>query len=166
MVGARTTQKISKRGQVQMVLVNVELEKTLRQIGGKEYVKMFKDMSRNATLVLPENGLKPGDSWDKAIETSTPMGAIKLVTTYTYQGEKTVDSRLLHQFDVAVKMAFANDAVTIDKQDTSGKIYFDAKAGRMDHSRVEQSIDITILMGGKRGKQSMTQVTTVNINAK
>ncbi len=167
MVGARTTQKISKWGEVLMVRVGTDLEAKLSRIGGEAYVKTFKDLSRNATLVLPEQGLKVQDSWTKEVETASPMGNIKLRSTYTYQGEVDENGRRLHLFEVQAEMSFANAAasvaVTIDDQQTEGRIYFDAESGRIDHSEMTQSIRISMSQNQREATQTMKQVTRVRI---
>jgi hypothetical protein len=166
LVGARTTHRITSRGEVQMVRVGIDLETKLANIGGEQYVKVFKDVSRNATLLFPEEPLKIGDSWDKKLEMATPMGAINLVSTYTYQGIDQEQPKPLHKFNVDVTMEFVNPALPIEikRQDTTGVLYFDAEAGRVDYSQVRQEVELAISVNGRLMTQNMTQTTTVRIS--
>ena len=166
MVGGTSTQKISNRGEVLEVKIGDELKTSLTEIGGKASIKMFQDIARNGTLVLPEKPLEKGDSWEKESVTTMPGGDINLLTTYTYQGETTINNKILHRLNVDVTMKFGLDATTIERQETNGAIYFDAVSGRMDHSRVELDIEMTVLKEGRPIKVSLKQVVIVNISEK
>lgn len=160
MIGGEITQTVTSGGLVKEISFGESLKKSFSDLGGEAMVRMFEEFTKNATLMFPEEPLKVGDSWERTTTSETPAGNVTLSFTYTYQGLETVESRKLHKFDVDAKMDFATDTVTINDQSTKGEVYFDAEAGRLDHSRVEQDIDMTVSERGQEIRQSIKQVAT------
>lgn len=160
MIGAATTQTMSTRGEVVAFEMGEGVKESLDAMGGGQTGEMFEQISKNASLEFPEGSLTVGDSWDKSVTTNSQAGNVSVNTTYTYQGEVSVEGQKFHKFDVDVKMDFAQPMITIDEQSAKGELFFDAEAGRIDHSRVEQDVKMTISQGGQEIKQNLKQIAT------
>lgn len=162
MIGVQMSQTMQENGEITEVNIP-DAVKTVMQAAGPNGADMLGTMSKNATLQFPDKPLQIGDSWSKTIETKSPAGKMTIDNTYTYQGLGMEDTRPLHQFDVEMKMAFAEgtgpagSTITILNQDTDGKLFFDAEKGRIDHSSVKQNVQMNISVAGQNLQQTLTQ---------
>ena len=163
LIGQPSEQKMLPSG----AITDVKVPPAMKQIAGMGGSGMIEAISRNATLEFPEDPLKIGDSWSNAFDVPSPIGAMKLVTTYTYRGEDESKGKTLHVFDSDVKMEFVTGdqpspvSVTVAEQDTQGKLYFDAGVGRLHSSSVTQNVTMKIKAQGQAFDQKIKSETTL-----
>ncbi|MEZ6092044.1 MAG: hypothetical protein R3C05_29375 [Pirellulaceae bacterium] len=162
LIGVEMRQKMLTTGKITEVTIPDSIKEAMDSMGtgGSQ---MLESVSRNATLEFPEKALRAGDSWSNTFETKSAVGLVTVDTTYTYKGLVNVEDKPLHLFDVDLQMKFADGEnpsgakIEIVKQSTDGKMYFDAAAGRIDHSSVKQNVEMNISAGGQNIQQTMRQ---------
>ena len=161
MIGVKIKHTMNSRGEVLKIEMPEKMAANLGQLAGPGMGDMVKDMSKQTTLAFPAAPLREGESWTLDSESSSPAGKIAISKTYTYQGIVKQDKKTLHHFDVDVQMEFITSpggaVIEITDQSTTGNIYFDAEAGRVDHSDVEQVAKFTITVGPQKWEQVLTQ---------
>lgn len=106
---------------------------------------------RQGSVVLPIEGLEPKQAWAEPQAVALPGDASKLTVTrsYTYEGEtKKEDSDTpLDLIKVDNRFEIDSDAekpspIRIIQQSGSGEIFFDATAGRLVNSKLDQSVTL------------------------
>ena len=161
MIDETITMKVSERGKMEEIKMPEAIGDAVDSMLGAQTQQMLKASMENSLLEFPETALEVGKGWDKTINTPSPIGEMKIVTSYIYQGETTKDGLTLHQFDVDIKMDFGDSKmIAIDSQDTTGAIYFDENAGRIHSSEVNQKVEMTVEAGGQSIKQTLNQTAT------
>jgi hypothetical protein len=113
---------------VQRLLTTAGINQTLRQSLG----------------LLPKSSVQPGDTWEDAFELDAPSGKLRVTSTYTYRGPARLEDHAVEQIDVATVVAPVADKPASApaaklSQDYSGTLYFDAAAGRLVRSELEQT---------------------------
>ena len=129
----------------------------------------FRKLIKQASMVLPEKSEKKG--WQQTQSHTVKnmlLGKMTADTTYTYAGTESLAGRDLAKFDVAVVIAFDEEAkslakVTVKKQDATGAIYFDPAAGRLDHTHVKQELDLEVTITGQKVEQKITSDTRLKV---
>jgi hypothetical protein len=127
----------------------------------------FKQMISQGTLVLPKEMPTVGYQWTNTIEMKNPMvGQQKVQTTYTYDGTKEVDGQSYYLFKPTVKMTFEGQGpmqMTLKEQKSDGEILFNADAGRMHSSKLNQDLAMSMNMGDQAFEQKIHQVVDVQV---
>ncbi|MEO1528854.1 MAG: DUF6263 family protein [Planctomycetota bacterium] len=168
LVGKTMTQTMNGRGEILTVELGKEVGEALGNLGGPQMADMVKQMSKQASLVLPEKPLSVGDSWNEVIETPSPAGNVRVTRTFTYKGMGQADRKGLHHFDVDLEMKFlggpAGAKIDIVEQSTKGDLYFDASAGRVTDSSVLQNVKMRITTGGQQLDQSLNQTIKMKVS--
>lgn len=163
MVGKPFGQTMDARGQVLTVDFPPEFEKaTMVMMGRGAMEKLIK----NASPMFPDGPIAVGKSWTQ--ETNTPMpggmGAMALVSTYTYKGREMSDGKEMEVIDIDIDMTFETPedgqaTIEITDQKTEGKMYFDSNNGHMASMKVEQSMGMDITFGGQKISQVIENTT-------
>ena len=143
-------------------ILDIEIPQSIRDtLAGTGMADLIETSSKNATLAFPAEPLKLEDHWTVDTESETPAGKVTIKSTYTYKGTVTKNNKELHHFDVDIEMAFGENpmgaTIEITEQEANGALYFDAEAGRIDHSEVDQDVKMTISAGGMTMNQVLKQ---------
>ena len=95
-------------------------------------------MVKQGSPAMPKEPVQKGSKWSHTAETDMPQGKLVTLTTLTYIGPETVGGRQLERIDLAVtaKLGTAPGAAA-----AKGTLYFDNKAGRIDHLELVDSSD-------------------------
>lgn len=159
LVGARITQVMTDRGQITDVSIDPKAAESLARnpqlkdlFSGEGLKKLF----GQAAGVLPENPVRPGDSWNQQLEVPSELGKMNMDASYTYRGTEQRDGRELAHIATTVKMAFQGDQVQVKNQQASGAIYFDVAAGRMTDTSLDQKLTMTLTVAGQTVDQEVT----------
>jgi Family of unknown function (DUF6263) len=149
--------KMSSRGEVSDVQVPAKVVEALKnagplaQAGGEMFTeKGLKELTTQATIVLPKEPVAKGFKWNTTKTIKLPFGAMNLDNNYTYEGP----SDDLDKIGIEVKMAItpaenAQVDIAITKQDNKGSFLFDNKAGILRASGVVQKIQMKVKVGGQ-----------------
>ena len=173
-VGSEVQMNMSPRGDVNKIVVPADVLGAFKKVpGAKMFGEMFsqegfRKLIKQASMVLPEKVEKDWKRTQPHTIKNALLGKMTADTTYTYAGTETVDGRELAKFDVAVEIAFDEEKkglakVAIKKQDSSGSIYFDPAAGRMDHTHVKQNLELDVSIAGQEVKQKIVSETKLKV---
>jgi hypothetical protein len=121
-------------------------------------------MVKMASFALPKE-LGDGAEWTTKIEIKNPMTGPQVAeTTYKYDGPAEVEGKSLERFKPELKMSFGEGgaaAVDVQKQKSSGEFLFNREAGRLESSKLEQSMTLKIVMQGQTIDQQLQQTVTM-----
>lgn len=139
---------ITPRGEITDVVVPDEVISALKNIpGGGSMGDMatpegFKKLISNGALVLPEGAPEPGKEWSTKMELNNALVGKQVVeTTYRYEDTKVIDDVHYAVFRPNLKMSIeGNQQMKVTEQDSSGEILFNADAGRLHTSTLNQKI--------------------------
>jgi hypothetical protein len=115
--------------------------------------------------LLPIDDLSLGDSW---AETQTVSwrdipDAVKVTTSYTYQGEEEVGQHRLDKIAVQARwdlqpMPTLVRQISLERQSGTGVIYFDAEAGFLSRSDYQQ--DLVLRIGQPQVEPMQAEIST------
>lgn len=139
---------ITPRGEITDVVVPDEVISALKNspggmaMGDLATPEGFKKMISNGALVLPDGAPEPGKEWSTKMELNNPLGGKQVVeTTYRYEDTKEIDGVQYAVFRPSLKMSIeGNEQMKVTDQESSGEILFDAKAGRLHTSTLDQKV--------------------------
>jgi len=119
-------------------------------------------------LTFPEDAVEKGATWEQKQEVKLPFGKMSGKMKYTYQGEETKGNKALEKIGYKTNFALEADPkapfqINLKGQDGQGKILFDNKAGRLIENSLEQTMQMTIEVGGMAINQNITQETRVKL---
>jgi hypothetical protein len=174
LVGAEFSFKMNGRGELSEIKVPQKLLDSLRQAGpaasagGMFSEEGLKNLISQSSLTMPDTPLEQGKSWTQQSKVPVPMiGTMVLDKTYTYVGPETKDPALRHiTLDTKIKLQPATDAnvaVKIKSQAGKGDFSFDADAGRIVTSRVNDKLEMTLSAMGQDIEQSTNTLTTMTL---
>lgn len=177
LVGAKFDVTMNTRGEIVDLEVPDSLVDALQkspnaaQMGSMFSRDGLEKMVQQGSLTFPEGELAPGREWKNSFEVASPgTGAKQTVTTsYRYLGQEEVDGETLDAFAVALDIDFGEGAtpaganVTVQNQESSGKIYFDRQAGRMKSSNIDLSMKAQIEAFGRTMTSQMDQHVEVTV---
>ena len=171
MVGPETRMTIDPLGNISDFKISEELLKQLKQnpaagnMGGAFSEEGLKEMSSQGFLAFPMKSLTKGETWNKKAEIKMPFGTMKMETKYTYSG-KTKNGLDNIRSNISISMEPGQNAqiqIKLKESDSSGKILFDNKAGRVRESNLEQSMTMEITAGGMVIEQETNSLTTMKL---
>lgn len=174
LVGAEFTLKMNSRGELSDIKVPQKLVESLRQAspaanaGGMFSEEGLKNLIGQSSLALPEAALEKGKSWSNQSRLPVPMlGTMVMDKTYTYEGVDPKDAALV-QIGLVTKVALepaadSNVAVKITSHQGKGDFAFDAQAGRMVTSRVNDKMQMSLSVMGQDLEQSSVSITTMTL---
>lgn len=177
MVGSEFSLSMDARGRMSDVKVPDKLTEALKDIPGAAGLgDMFsgdamKRMIDQSAMVLPEGPVTKGKSWEQKVETKTPLGKMKLDTTYTYEGPATKGDKKLEQVALKPKMEIEADAaapvaIKVKDMDAKGTALFDNAAGRLVETNLTTNMEMEINAGGMNLSQKIEQVMTLKLAEK
>ena len=169
-VGKAFIQRNARSGEVLETVLPKELEESGGGAGNLLSGEALKQMTSQAALVFPKEGLTRGKEWETTAEVANNGITMKLVTKYRYDGTEEVDARPLHKFHTTVETSILKPLpgmeIAIKNQDTQGDLYFDAEAGRMVSVKTEQVLEMEIRGQGQVIVQTMNQNVMITVEPK
>lgn len=179
MAGAEMTVTMDPAGKVSDVKIPDKMKEAIQNSGGAQGMgQMFSDenlkkMTGAGGVILPEGPLTKGKTWQQTVEMKMPFGAMKVVSDYTDEGQAERGGSTVEQIGIKSKMTMdegkePNTGMTIKLKDQSGKghAYFDAKAGRLVESTLDQTMKMEMNMGGQEMTQTMVQKVSFKLQGK
>lgn len=153
LLGVKITRVMSPRGKV------LDLKIPAGALDGTPLKGMFEknglgNVIQNASPTFPAGKIAAGKQWDSEFEAKLPVGAMKAKADYTYQGQEAHNGRPQAKIDLDLKMDLDINApgqqVKLADQNTEGTIWFDAQAGRITESKVDQQFTLEVSGGGMK----------------
>ncbi|HUY32059.1 MAG TPA: DUF6263 family protein [Pirellulales bacterium] len=161
--------KIDPKG----VVSDVEIPETIRKAlkgsepgsGGDE---AFKEMLMSSTVQFPTKPLKAGSSWKHTVETKTPFGKQKAITTYTYGGIEKHEGHDLDKIDLKLDVELVGgdeDKVKpkIVSQESEGVIYFDGEQGWLARQRTTSKVEMELMQGDMKIGETVSTTTRIQL---
>ena len=172
---------MTPRGVVQKVELSRQAQAVLDQVPQESRLKdVFTTSGLTQTLqkshgILPHEVVEPGDRWESDSPLVTPLGELKMKTTYQYvanlQRLKTVAAQIKVQGQLQLLPAEDQDAprqqLRIKSQEMSGEVFFATAEGRMLSSKMTQRLATEskfrdLLLSSQMTSSLETTVTLVN----
>lgn len=159
---------IDPRGNVVDVRLSGAFSEKLKQVPQNEPLTAafsrdnIKQMVNMNTLVLPDEALDKGTTWDQQATLFDPVaGKQKLVTTYRYDGQEEHDGRKLDKISATAKVSRADEKAaaqwfTVKDQKSNGVIWFDRDAGRVHEMQMITKVVREINQGANKVEETMT----------
>jgi hypothetical protein len=176
LVGAEFEMTMSPRGEVLDVQVPERVSEALQKApaaaeAGEMFSEAgFKRMVQQGSPTFPEGDLEPGTEWTHAIEVpgENPETKQTITTRYRYLGQEEIDGKTLDAIAVELELQLPRGTpdgatVTVQKQASSGKMYFDRAAGRIQSSTLEMTMDMQIAGQGTTIDSKLAQSVKVNV---
>jgi hypothetical protein len=171
LIGLTIDQTLNDRG----VSVKCDIdEEVLQQLQNSQMGAQFanadtlKNLIAIAACSFPEKGVVKGEPWTSDQTVANAMGDITTSSTYTYEGDETVNGKSLQKIKVESKMDIkpsenATVEIELGEQSSDGVVYFDNAQGRVDHAVMNQSIKMTVLAQGQEIPVTTTGKMTFTI---
>lgn len=169
LVGAKFTAKLDARGRVTDVVIPAETKTALE--GGEKKgdarpiftAARLEQLLRQATAVLPEAPVKPGDSWSESTTVASSLGELKQITTFTYTGEVTEGADAFDAVKIVGKLELPKPptdpaSLAIKEQSLTGSYQFHRATGRVTALEIKQVLKT-------ESKQRETTITGSSINS-
>ena len=145
---------MSSRGAVQKVTLSAQAQAALNQVPAESRLKdVFTTAGLAQTLqrshaVLPEQAVQAGDTWESDLKVVTPLGDLKIKTTYRYlEAVQHADVAAVHlgvqgelKLVPAKETQSSKSPPKIKSQKMSGQIFFARDQGWMVSSEMTQSL--------------------------
>lgn len=134
--------------------------------GGSE--KALKDSLAETFIILDDQPVKKGDTWEVPVELELPkIGKAKGKRVYTFEGPITEDNPKVVRISVAMEMSFDFDldsegakiTGSIATDSSKGSVRFDTEAGQVISSSMEYTLsgDLNLKVGDRDLKSSLKQ---------
>ena len=183
LIGVEFIQTMSPRGEIMDVrlseaaaakLAASPASAQLQQVFSKDGIK---SLLHQAATVLPQNSVRPGDSWKGQSKSDSPVGTLVMDNTYTYRGTVNKNGRTLDRIDVDVKVSFAkgNNKLGVDvqikQQQNKGVMYFDVDKGRFVETLLAQKMTMVTAIADQSHEQQLDtklrmQFSDANVTAR
>lgn len=163
------TVTMTPRGEITSVEVPEAFVEALKnqpgaaQLGELAGEEGFKSLVAKAAFVIPET-LSEGDQFVRTTETNVAaIGKQIAEVSYTYQGSREVDGKIMEVFQPKIAVRFEGGPVAIDVADqhSDGELLFNRTDGRMESSRLEQRMNLKIVVGGQETFQKIAQTLSM-----
>jgi hypothetical protein len=102
---------------------------------------------RQALGRLPEDPVAEGDKWSSSHEVDSPLGKIRIVNDFTYEGTVSRNDRHYAKITMIARVELQRNAGAPDApampmpEQYGGVFYFDNVAGRLVHSEITQKTE-------------------------
>lgn len=174
MVDAEFTLTMDTQGRFSDVKVPEKLLEALKNSpAGAQLGEMFseegiKRMVGQGGLILPDEALSKGKTWNQKTEVKTSFATMKMDNICVYDGPTTRDSQQLEQVSFQPKIAMEpnKDAPVTIKQksaDAKGTALFDNAAGRLVETKMTQVMEMEIEAGGQNMTQKLEQIISMKL---
>jgi hypothetical protein len=131
-------------GEIQEVKLPAAVEQSLENspssptFAAKVSPAEIKQLLGQAGAVFPREPLETGAKWSTTRRVASPLGKLKLLTDYTYEGPHPEGGQ---KIVTTTKLEMpATSALRIREQQQQGQLHFDAQAGRLLGSQVTQRL--------------------------
>ncbi len=163
MIGLHILQRMNSRGEILDVRLSDEAQQKLKASGAAQQILAKEDiesMLAQSAAVLPVKPVRPGESWEGATTSKSPLGALAMKMKYTYRGTVQHAGRALDQIDVAIQMQIEEASnqgmsVAIKEQGSQGSMFFDEVAGRFVESEFSQNLTLQTKIGDAMQEQKL-----------
>jgi hypothetical protein len=156
LVGSPIHMKMSTRGDITNVVVPpkiVDVFKNLNPTGGGGAMfseQWIKQITSQATMILPEEPLAKGHTWKSNKSIPMPFGTIVMETTYTYEGPDGADDRIGMVVKADIKPSRERPAdIKLLSSDGKGEVRFDRKHGILQGSKLDLKMTMQITVNGQ-----------------
>jgi hypothetical protein len=117
----------------------------------------IKKLTTQAMIIFPESALVTGQTLETPLEVKMPFGTMKTTRVMTYAGPQ---DGMLERFSLTTKTKFVpleNSPVKIEivNEDSMGEILFDRGQGRLDSSRLQQTLEMKLTVGPQTIQQTV-----------
>lgn len=179
LVGANFEMTMSPRGEIADVKVPEQVAEALQKApGAAEMGDMFTEagfekMVQQGSPAFPDGDMEPGREWTHTVElpAAGPDSRPTITSKYRYLGQEEVDGKTLDAIAVEVDMDLdlaglvesTGAEVTVESQESGGKMYFDREAGRVHSSSLSGNMDMEIVTFGQTMHAHLEQSLTVNV---
>lgn len=174
---ATFTLLMTPRGEILEIDMSDDVTAALQKIPGSS---MLGDMAKKEGLtqiikqampVFPEEPVEEETKWNSTFTLKNPIFGRQVVrTTYRYDGEEQVDDRKLDRIAIRVVMQIQRDAdaaapaaMKVIEQDSSGALFFNRAAGRVESSRITQSMRMQVQAAGQTMQQQIETQTRLAV---
>ncbi|MCA9068474.1 MAG: hypothetical protein KDA84_06105 [Planctomycetaceae bacterium] len=134
--------------------------------GGSD--KAFKESLAETFIILDDQPLKKGDTWEVPVELELPkIGTAKGKRVYTFEGPITQDNPNVVRITMSMEMSFDLDVKSegaeitgnIGTDSSKGSVRFDVEEGKVISSSVEYTLsgDLNLKVGDRNLKSSLKQ---------
>jgi hypothetical protein len=154
-VGTPIELTMSPRGQISKVVIPakiIEATKALGPMGAMFSEEGLKNMTSQATVVLPEKPIPAGQTWTDTKKMDLPFGAMSIVATYKFDGEDTkagLDTiGMSTKVEIQAKDGAPFGEIKITEQDGQGKAIFDTTQGNIKSSSMSQKMSMAMTING------------------
>ena len=171
LIGVAFRQTVSPRGDV----CDIEMPGLAADAAAKAVVgdlvgeDGLADMFRRTALVLPEAPIDAGHRWTETVTMKSPLGEMHLDKQFRYLGTELAGGLPLERVSVAMTVRFGDEpsqfgtTMKVTDQDNSGTVYFDAVAGRIARSELNQKMTVELTVGDQTIEQKINTVTKMQV---
>ena len=163
-VGTEIRQTMSNRGELLDVKLSADANAVLEKLPGGQVGSVLseqglKNLFSQVAATLPEKPVQKDSSWSGRFTADSPVGPLKMDTTYRYLGEESKKGTMLDKISSDITLSFENKSalpniqLDIKEQDSSGVMYFDANQGQVVASDFRQNMTMAIKYGDKTSDQ-------------
>jgi hypothetical protein len=163
MIGKPFSLTISPRGEVSDVTVAKGLLDGLKgnpaaaMMGEMGTEAGLKKLTTQSMIVFPETAWAIGDVVETPIEVKMPFGTMKTTRVMRYEGPAEGD---LERMSLSTKTEFiplpnSPAKITIGEEESAGEYLFDRKAGRLESSKLKQTLNLEIAVGPQTIQQTI-----------
>ncbi|TWT99775.1 hypothetical protein Pla108_07180 [Botrimarina colliarenosi] len=135
-------------GEITEVVLSDDLSKAFDRLPGNVVSGDFvAQMTKEAVVSFPTEPLAVGDQWTATTPLELPpLGEMKVVTTYVYEGTRDVEGRTYEAIKPSVQIEIppGQANVRLETKDADGEILFDREQGRVFRSRFVQSMVVRV----------------------
>lgn len=146
---AEITLTLSPQGEITSVELSEPAQKVVEGLDTNSRLKALlskeglSNVLKQSLMVLPEQDLKPGDTWQREADLSTALGKFKQTTTFELKPPDAASPDVariesVSKLDLQQPRADKARAATLKQQQQTGVILFDQAAGRVRSAEVEQ----------------------------
>ncbi len=167
---------MTPRGEILEIHMSEDVSAALQKIPGSSMLgdmakkEGLTQMIKQAMPVFPEEPVEKNTTWNSAFSLKNPIFGQQVVrTTYRYEGEEQVDNRKLDRIGIQVVMQIEPDAAAapaamkVIEQDSSGALFFNGTEGRVESSRITQSMRMQIQVAGQAMQQQIETRTRLHV---
>jgi hypothetical protein len=167
LLGVKFIQRMNDRGEIIDVRLSEEASQALDEVpSGAELKEMFskeglKSLVNQAAAVLPQQPVRPGDTWQGKSQVASPAGELTMDIKYTYLGTEVRQARPQEKIGVNLALSFPEGtnplglSVNIKDQNSSGVLYFDATEGRFVETQLRQQMTMETALGDHTHQQKL-----------
>ena len=139
-----------------------------KKLGDLATIKAFRGLLQQNAITFPENAeLAPGEAWASSMTIEMPLlGALTAEKAYRYEEEREEDNARLAVFIPQVQLTVAGASsdqtpeVRIKEQKSSGEVVFNRDAGRLQSTKLVQSLSVSYGVGDQSAEQSIKQTVS------